>query len=199
MNEAFMDAINRVVGEHISEINTMVPGVVVSYNPDTNRAVVRPSLPKRLADGTDLQPPQIVSVPVKWPGGGGGRMTFPIKAGDPCEIRFSQRGLDNWMGGSAGSSDDPRSFDLNDAVCDPGLAPVGIPGHATDMVWGNDSYSISIGPNGFVFKTPGGTVTIGADGKVKAEQDIIAGTISLQTHKHIGVQSGASNTGTPTS
>lgn len=197
MNEAFFDAIGRVIDERLLEVNTMVPGIIVSYNPDTNRAVVRPSLPKRLADGTDLQPPQIVSVPVKWPGGGGGRMTFPIKKDDPCELRFSQRGLDNWIGGSAGSSDDPRSFDLSDAVCDPGLAPVGIKGNATDMIWGNDQYSISIGPNGFVFKTPGGTVSIGADGIVKSEKDIVAGTISLQNHKHLGTQPGSGESGIP--
>lgn len=197
MNDAITDAIGRVIAEHISEINTMAPGVIVSYNPGNNRAVVRLSLPKRLADGTDLAAPQIVSVPVKWPGGNSGSMTFPLQAGDPCEVRFSQRSLDNWLSGSPGSADDPRSFDLSDAICDPGLAPVGITGDQTGVVLRYKNVSLKLSENSITLTTPGGTVSLGLDGILTASQDVKAGTISLKNHVHTGVTAGAANSGVP--
>ena len=50
----------------LSDVNTASPGNLISYNHDTNRAVVRASLPKALADGRDL--PRRTSTRSPWRG-----------------------------------------------------------------------------------------------------------------------------------
>lgn len=52
---------------------------------------------------------------------------------------------------------------------------------------------LTIDSSGFHFV---GDITV--TGKITSTGDIKAGTISLQTHKHTGVTTGSSNTGTPT-
>lgn len=197
MNDALTEAISRVIDERINEVNTMVPGTLVSYDPATNRAVVKPSIPKRLADGSELAAPQIVSVPVKWAGGAGGALTFPLKPGDPVELRFSQRSLDNWLSNVDRSADDPRSHDLTDAVCDPGLGPVGISGDQTGVVLRYGSVSIKLTENEIILTTAGGTLTLAADGIATASQDVKAQTVSLKDHVHINTQPGMGTSGIP--
>lgn len=41
------------------------------------------------------------------------------------------------------------------------------------------------------------TSTVNADDKIKSESDVLAGNISLKSHKHMGVQSGTSSTQGP--
>lgn len=105
------------------DVYTMIPGVVVSYDGETVTA--RPSIPKKLANGDTLAAPQIVRVCVKWPIGDGGRamVTVPLKPGDPVELTFSCRSLENWLSGSDTAPDDPRQFDLSDAFCTPVMRP----------------------------------------------------------------------------
>lgn len=69
-----------------AELHTALPGRVVSYDVDTQRADVRPVVQRtvpRVDGGTALEDlPTIRSVPVLWPGGGGFCFHAPLAAGD---------------------------------------------------------------------------------------------------------------------
>ncbi len=192
------DQILEVVQGELREMNTSAPGVIVSYDGVTNRAVVRASLPKRLADNSDLPAPQIVSVPVIWPEAGGAIITMPIRPGDGVLLNFSQRGLDNWLSGTEGTSDDPRAFDMTDAIATPGLRamPTG-PVDTDNMVISFGGVTLKLTPGGkLLIEAPGGIEIVAPT--TKSTGDILATeTISLTTHVHVGVVSGAALTGIP--
>lgn len=194
----------------LSEINTMAPGVLRSYNPATNRAVVAPVLPKRLANGDPLPAPDVVEVPVVWPLTMGGKcgFTLPMKAGDGLKLDFAQRSLEGFLSGGVDAPDDPRRFDLSDAVATPGLQAQGVSAHAEDAVFFFDKVKLSLKPDGSgVMETAGGKWTIGADGNVTytgtvfikgdaiVDGDVKAGTVSLKNHRHLA--SGGSGIGGP--
>lgn len=66
--------------------------------------------------------PLLEEVPVVVLGGGGGRLTFPIKKGDTCLLLFNDYELDGWwISGESRPSDFPRKHDLSDAVALVGL------------------------------------------------------------------------------
>ena len=203
---------------HTSEIRTMCPGVVVSFDAARNRAVVRPSLPLALADGRTLDAPTIHEVPIAWPNGAGGRFlfTWPLEPGDPVELRFAQRSMEGWLSGNEAAPDDPRRFDLSDCVADPCLKATGIRADPSAMRLHFDGTEMRFEPGGVnriisthtYIENPttiignaeirgnlfvGGSETL--TGNVTAGGNVIAGTVSLQGHAHTA--SGGSGIGGP--
>jgi hypothetical protein len=83
-----------------ARIWTSLPCVVVSFNPQKQTIVAQPAVNGRVRqpDGTwlSIQMPQLVDVPVLWPGGGGVTLVFAIAAGDECLVHFSARCIDAW-------------------------------------------------------------------------------------------------------
>ncbi|MBS6009725.1 MAG: phage baseplate protein [Haemophilus parahaemolyticus] len=195
----------------LAEINVAMPATIVSYNAGNQWATVKPSLAKRLSNGNTLQAPQIVNVPVCFPvadvGGNKAMITLPMKAGDGVLLVFSQRSIENWLDGSKGSPDDPRMFDLSDAFAIPSCNAKSPAADAENLSIQYGSGSIKITPSGDVLidspnvtvKCP--TTTFNGDiqlnGSMAASGDVSAGGISLQSHKHGGVQGGPSKTGGP--
>ena len=102
-------------------IHTALPGKVVQY--DGSRSVdVQPLIQKKLADGTFIELPVIVDVPLIFPGSSTGVFTFPIKRNDGVLLVFSERSIEEWMGTGANSQPgDLRRFSLTDAIAIPGL------------------------------------------------------------------------------
>lgn len=237
-------AIQQAIDASLSEVNTMEPGIVVSYNPATNRAIVRPAMPRRLADDSILEVPNLYEVPVLWPvssGGGanGVSMTMPIQPGDGVMIAYQQRSLDGWSSNNNAAPDDPRRHDISDAVAIPGLQARNVEANPTDLEIRFGQSRVRIMPDTSIMaETPGGALELTTDGAVlrwgsmRLEMgvagaatlmsaagvltlnadgsatytggpitvtggDVIADGISLKTHRHSGVQTGAGNTGTP--
>ncbi len=126
-NEAMQAIVDTIRGE-ISGIHTAMPGRIISYG--GGRATVQPSLPYKVADGRRLDMPPIVNVPCYFLGADGRSITFPVKAGDGCLLLFAERSIDDWLLG--GESDDPRKYDLTDAIALVGLQP--IRAHANDAI-----------------------------------------------------------------
>jgi hypothetical protein len=117
-----------LIAAELADVNTCLPGVIVEY--DGSFATVQPTLAKQLANGETLPAPKIVRVPVCWPvgdvNGAQALFTVPLKAGDAVLLTFSQRGLDEWLGGIDGAPGDPRQFDLSDCFASPMLRPGGL-------------------------------------------------------------------------
>ena len=90
-NEA-SNSIANMIGNEIDNVNTSIPGIIQSYDADSNRAVVVPTGKRMFPDGRRLDYPVIYDVPIVFPTAIGGScgITFPIKSGDACLVLFSQ-------------------------------------------------------------------------------------------------------------
>lgn len=115
------------------DVHTGIPGVVESYDPGTETVTVRPALKRKYQDGTLVELPLILNVPVLFPRGGKASITFPLKKGDSGFLLISERSLDVWKAkGGVVDPNDPRKFNLTDAVFFPGGYPKSKPsGRAT--------------------------------------------------------------------
>ena len=154
MFEDLRETLQTMIEHALSEnVNTNMPGTVVSYNAATNRAVVKPDLPKALNNGEALESSKIVEVPVVWNSshGGQGSFTFPLQPGDPVMIAVQQRSLEGWLSGKRTKPDDPRQFDISDSVAIPGMASGGLTGHATDVVMKFKQMTITLKEDNTVF------------------------------------------------
>lgn len=128
------------------QIHVAMPGIVVSYDEAEQKANVQPQV-KQLTidqDGNEelLSLPELRSVPVVFPRGGGFFVSFPLQAGDQVLIVICDRELNIWKskGGDA-SPQDPRMHYIADAVAIPGCYPfnnVLADAHASNMVLGKD-------------------------------------------------------------
>lgn len=159
----FIQAILGQIDGKISGIHTAAPGKVISY--EGGLASVQPSLKYKVEDGRVLDAPVIVNVPVYFPTGGSASITYPIKAGDDCCIVFAERSIDDWLLG--GEADDPRKFDLTDAMCFVGMKP--------SRSHSNDAIEITHGS--CKLRMPEG-------GPVTLNTDIVIGGISFLGHIH---------------
>lgn len=212
MNEAeFVSQVQAAFETQLSEVRTTCPGKLVSYDNATNRAVVKPSLPKALADGRDLDSPNIHEVPVAWPMGGGFIMTWPLRPGDGLTLSFAERSLEGWLSGNDRAPDDPRRFDISDCIAEPNLKATGVSPDNNSVVMSFSGGEIRMEGNG-VIRMKGSrmfiempvqttsTVETGGNilshGRVDADSDIVASQkVSLLTHRHSA--SGGTGTGGP--
>lgn len=188
-----------------ADLWTAIPGRIVAFQGNT--VSVQPTIRRRVRgpDGTftprDL--PVLQDVPVQFPGGGGGTLTFPVAVGDECLVVFSSRGIDHWWQNSGVQEPaTPRMHDLSDGFALLGFRskPRALSGVSTSTVQlraDDGGTLVELDPAGQV-------VRIVAPGKVRLETpllevtgDVKAGTVSLQSHKHSGVQAGGAQTGVP--
>lgn len=115
------ETVRTLIDADLVDVNTAMPGLVVSYDPATQTADVQPALKKAYYDGAVVDRPVIPGVPVAFPRGGTAHMHWPLQAGDSVILIFSQRSLDNWK--TTGGKVDPkdvRRFNLSDALAIPG-------------------------------------------------------------------------------
>lgn len=94
--------LREVIDRALSHLNTGIPGVVLSFDPDKRTCEVRPAIQmKKTFSGevSFIDMPSIINVPVELPycAVAGFYITLPIRAGDPCWIKFSQRAIDHWF------------------------------------------------------------------------------------------------------
>lgn len=118
------DAMRQAVLFQLYDVHTALPGQIVSYDYTTQKAVIQPCLKKRYLDGTTQEMPILNNVPVIFPRAGEASLTFPVVPGDTCLLLFIERSTDLWKSvGGVVAPNDPRKFDLSDAVAIMGLMP----------------------------------------------------------------------------
>jgi hypothetical protein len=104
-------------------------GKLISYDPASQTASVQLlakrvvfNQPQTINGKLQLTPtlvdyPPLVDCPVFIASGGGGRLTFPTAAGDPCLVLFNDRDLDNWFTtGAVTEPNSQRSHSLSDGL-----------------------------------------------------------------------------------
>ena len=191
MDDDIADSIRQMIETQIMTMNTTLPGVVVSY--DGKRAVVKPSLSKRTADDNEIEPPNIISVPVVWPGSANGGLKSDLKPGDGVMLHFSQRSLEGWLSGVSGAPDDPRIYDLSDAIAVPGLSP-SLEGFkdGVRLHWGGTSLELKEGSASLSV----GSMSIEiSDSEIRVNGKLIINGQEYLQHTHKNVQSGSAVSG----
>lgn len=119
---ALATAIQNTFEALIAQLNTCLPGEIVTYDYKKKKASVKPLIKRLFLNGETLDLPVIHAVPVVFPGTASLGIHFPLKKGDPVLLVFSQRSLDKWLqSGEDVNPGDSRKFDLSDAVAFPGL------------------------------------------------------------------------------
>ena len=128
-NKSLSDLFNRAFSVFSNFLNCVKIGEIQSF--DKVHQTVRVKILHKGVDEYNLTErkltdyPLLEEVPVIILGGGGGRLTFPIKQGDHCLLLFNDYELDGWwISGEGRPSDFPRKHDLSDAVALVGLNPL---------------------------------------------------------------------------
>ena len=118
-------ATRAAVDAKVVNLHTILPGKIVSFDGAKQTAVVRPGI-KRYFRGQGWKTlPDLMDVPVVFPRGGDFVLTFPVRAGDECQISFSERAIDTWF--ASGGEQVPHSYrthDLSDAFAQVGISSI---------------------------------------------------------------------------
>lgn len=117
-DQQFMRAIQEAIS---AGIRVAIPGTVVSFDENAVTATVQPAIKGYETDSTgakiSISMPQLVDVPVSFPRGGGCTLTFPVQAGDECELIFNDRCIDFWwQNGGEQEPVHPRQHHIGDAI-----------------------------------------------------------------------------------
>ena len=159
------DAIRQAILYNLNNVHVSLPGSIVSYDFTVQKASIQPLLNKVWADGTSTPMPVLENVPVIFPRAGGASLTFPVVQGDTCLLLFVERSMDLWLStGGQVNPDDPRKFDLSDAVAIMGLFPFNETSEAInndDVLLTYQNSSITIKKSGDVVINTSSKVAIG--------------------------------------
>ena len=149
-----LDALQDAIRASLTELNTCIPAVVLSYDASSQKATVQPTVKRWYRDNTSPSRPPITGVPVVFPAAGGGIISFPIAAGDTVMLMFSQTSLDKWLVSSGGevNPEDRRLHDYSDAIAIPGLVPF--------------QNSLHSDPDSVIIKYKGNKIQLAPDGSV---------------------------------
>lgn len=123
------ELLDMAIESHLADLHTCMPGKVVEYSKETQKADIKPLLKRRIVheNGEELLEslPVLPDVPISFMRSAGFFLSFPIEPGDLVTIHFAERSLDNYLSGR-GEDTDPDEFrmhDLADAIAVPGFYP----------------------------------------------------------------------------
>jgi hypothetical protein len=126
-NTDFYEALRATIQGALAELWTALPCVVEDYNAIQQTITAQPTIKikQRATDGTQtyVTMPLLQNVPVIFPRGGTGALTFPIVPGDEVLVIFANRCIDNWwQNGDVQLPAEWRMHDLSDGFAMPGPA-----------------------------------------------------------------------------
>lgn len=196
-----------VEGYAIQNLNTCLPARIISVDKlSTEQTIdVKADIYRRYKDGVVVESPVIYNVPVVFPAGGGGIMTFPLAVDETVMIMFSQRSMDEWLEGAglnAVSPADSRNHHRTDAIAIPSIFTKqnNLTPSATDVELKFGTSSISISPEDVVTISDGvSSIIMNGSGGV----DISSSTLTHNginigdDHVHGGVETGPGSTSGP--
>ena len=81
----------------LQNVNGMLPAQIMSYDRNTNRAKVQLLINIVGTDGSQYPRPQLAAIPVFVFGGGGFRLSFPLKSGDQGWVIANDRDISNFL------------------------------------------------------------------------------------------------------
>lgn len=171
------------------EIRVAIPGIIDSWDEDTQTVKVRPAIREILSKGgkeTETEIPLLVDVPVVFPCGGGPEgyvLAITPAKGDECLVVFGDMCIDMWwQSGGVQNQADKRRHDLSD-----GFAIMG--------VWSQPNKP-AFPKEGCYLQNKKGTAGVSIVGEtVNVFGSVLINGSPYASHRHSGVESGGSNTG----
>ena len=204
----FEDAVRVATRARQASIQTALPAVVVSYDPVKQTVSAQPTIQGQRPTATGLGAPENLPVcpdcPVSFPKGGGYAITWPLNPGDEGVLVFMSRCMDSWwQSGGIQPQAEMRMHDLSDGVFLPGATsqPMKLANVYTggmEMRNTSGSMHVRMSPSGIdILGNVTVTGTVMATGNVSSQADVLAQTVSLHNHVHLGVTTGTALSGTP--
>ena len=172
-NVSFPEMIKIAIEHYTADMNVCLPGKIVKILDFEKRKIsVQPEIKKVYLDNTELEPPIIENVPLKFTGSSKAILHFPIEVGDSVLILFSQRSIDNWLSkGSLTTPGDRRKFDISDAFAIPGIISFK---KAHTLIKNEDTVTLSTGTKKL-------TVNNAVEDLAKLMDDLLQEIINIQT------------------
>ncbi|MEI7407901.1 Gp138 family membrane-puncturing spike protein [Pectobacterium aroidearum] len=174
-----------------------MPGHVVAYDSEKQRAQVECGIQRRMPDGAIETLSVLINVPVQFSGSADWVLFHELPAGTEGYIHFSQRSVDAWldMGGPVPPTG-PEMFSASDAFFSPGYRSLktaipGLPTSGVGMSNRDGSVRIHLTDDGITLTVGEQTLTFSSGGLMHN------GTNIGSNHFHGGVESGGSNTKGP--
>ena len=145
----------------LQKANTALPAQVVKVDVTKGTCDVQPCIKRTNVKGEVVTRPIIVNVPIATYRAGDAFVSLPIKVGHYVTLIISQESIENWKEkGGIVDPQDPRRFQLMDAIAYPGGYPNSEPPQGVSA----DDLIIKNGKSLFILK-PDGKYTFEGNGK----------------------------------
>ena len=148
--EDLSQALDFVWWQQAKALHTAIMGLVTGYDPATKRARVQPAVRILKTDGSTMDRPLILNVPVKQTATGGWMIHQEIAEGDVVLVVFNERGIDRFKT-AWGELADPTVdalFSERDAVAIPWGVETVAPAATTGVVIQNEDASTVVSIQG---------------------------------------------------
>lgn len=206
------------VDDMLYDVQTNIPAVVTSVNYGNGTLSAKPLIKTKKKGGQMYEEPMVHDVPILTAAGNTGKakMTFPLKVGDKVVLIMANRDTGTLLNSSGGSIVEPE---MDKPL---GWYPIGahaclfVEADANDIdpeniIIKNDKAKFTITNSSTKIETAGGSAELKASGELNVNgakispdgQITTASGVNLDLffqdynlHKHSGVQTGSSNTGT---
>jgi hypothetical protein len=131
-NISLAQVIGNAADRRANDLAVSLPGIVVSYNPATETATIKPGVSRLVPSVEDPDDdvveelPAIHDVPVAWYRARGVSIVPPVglTPGDPVTLLCMDRDISAWLrSGALSEPDDARSHSWANAIAIPGLVP----------------------------------------------------------------------------
>lgn len=112
----------------LNNLYTSIPCIVVAVDLVKSTVDIQPTINQKLKDGSVMERPVAMGIPISFPVSSTAGFTFPIEVGSTGMAIFSMRDMEGWMAGNGRPSTPLNSgkMDKNDAIFLPGIQPPGI-------------------------------------------------------------------------
>lgn len=194
---AFLTLLSSLRQNLLWDLMICLPGKVIDYDPDLQRAVVECGIQRHEGNGEFKTLPEIRHVPVQFSGSANWSVFHELPEGTEGLIHFSQRSVDYWLNqGGPVRPLDARMFDATDAFFAPGYRSratciSGLPTEGVGMSNASGAVRLHLTDSGIDLTVGGERLSLSADGLKHNDKNIGA------THTHGGVENGGGKTNTP--
>lgn len=193
----------------IGDLMIGMPGHVVAYDPEKQRAQVECGIQRKMPDGTIETLSVLINVPVQFSGSADWVLFHELPAGTEGYIHFSQRSVDAWldMGGPVPPTG-PEMFSASDAFFSPGYRSLktaipNLPTSGMGMSNYDGSVRIHLTDSGITLTCGGISLTVSPEGITHSGKTTLdgrtevttgglaVGDIEFDDHTHGGVERGS--------
>jgi phage baseplate assembly protein gpV len=222
-NDTLTGVLNFALLKFLQNVDACLPAEVIAYDATTNRAQVQPQIVQVTTGGEQVSRAQVASVPVARWGAGGFLLYFPVRTGDKGWLIANDRDISLYKQTAVQSAPNTHrlhTFEDGWYLPDSALADASLADSAKCCLQSLDgTTSVTLGggvitltaPTEIVLDTPlvsiAGQIISGTNpaftrtatfnGTIMTTGDVVAGTVSLESHVHTGVTTGGGETGGP--